>query len=287
LFDSLDKRRDVTIAPYWVAADNKTKVTTNTSATNTSTSIAANLNPGKYRRDWNTSVTAAYTGQFLGAKWQILRYSDVLLMFAESENEINGPTAQAYNAINTVRRRGFGKAMTSADPVADLPAGLNKTNFFKALVRERSLELGAEGVRKYDLIRWNLLEAALNETRTNLTKLGNATTTVSARVTDLTYSYQLGGNPTYTTVLPLFVFLKTGTQADDFSIFLNSIYRPHPTQTSIPGTLRVPWLHSQINTSNRDRFATGFKAGRSELFPIPLGAIQANPNLNPQNPGYQ
>jgi hypothetical protein len=37
----------------------------------------------------------------------ILRYSDVLLMFAEAENELNGPTAAAYDAINLVRRRGF------------------------------------------------------------------------------------------------------------------------------------------------------------------------------------
>jgi len=285
LFDSLDFRRDVTIAPYWVASDNKTKVTTATSVTNTTTSILANLNPGKYRRDWNTSVTPSYTGQFLGGKWQILRYSDVLLMFAEAENEINGPTALAYNAINAVRRRGFGKPIGTADPLADLPAGLDKVSFFKALVRERSLELGGEGVRKYDLIRWNLLEVALNETRANLTKMGNATATVNVRPIDLAVTYQ-AGPPQYNTVLPLFVFLRNGTQAEDMSIFLNSIYRPAPTQTTIAGTLRVPWLHSQINTSNRDRFATGFKAGRSELFPIPLGAIQANPNLLPQNPGY-
>ena len=36
--------------------------------------------------------------QYIGLKWQILRYSDVLLMFAEAENELNGPTAAAYNA---------------------------------------------------------------------------------------------------------------------------------------------------------------------------------------------
>ena len=144
LFDSLDKRRDVSTAPYWVAADNKTKTTTHSSATNTSTSIAANLNPGKYRRDWNTSVTASYTGQFLGLKWQILRYSDVLLMFAEAENEINGPTDLAYNAINMVRRRGFGKPLTIADPTVDLPTGLGKADFFKAIVRERSLELSGK-----------------------------------------------------------------------------------------------------------------------------------------------
>jgi hypothetical protein len=39
----------------------------------------------------------------------IIRYADVLLMYAEAENEINGNTAAAINAINQVRRRGYGK----------------------------------------------------------------------------------------------------------------------------------------------------------------------------------
>ena len=41
-------------------------------------------------------------------------------MFAEAENEINGPTAAAYNAINLVRRRAFGNSNN------DIPAGLSK-----------------------------------------------------------------------------------------------------------------------------------------------------------------
>src|SRR4030095_15485808 len=131
------------------------------------------------------SIPANYTGQFLGLKWQILRYSDVLLMFAEAENEINGPTAAAYNAVNMVRRRGFGKPINSADATVDLPAGLSKAAFFAAIVRERSLELGGEGVRKYDLLRWNLLATALNETKTNLGKLATA-----AAMTPLTYMDQ-------------------------------------------------------------------------------------------------
>ena len=55
-----------------------------------------------------------------------------------------------------VRRRGYGLPI-SATSAVDIPAGLSKADFFKYLVRERALELGAEGIRKYDLIRWNLL----------------------------------------------------------------------------------------------------------------------------------
>lgn len=283
LFDSLDRRKDVTIAPYWVGADNVTKINPSTSTNN---SVAVNMNPGKYRRDWNTNVTPAFTGQFLGGKWQILRYADVLLMFAEAENEINSPTTAAYNAVNMIRRRGFAKPITTPDPAVDLPTGLSKADFFKYIVRERSLELGGEGVRKYDLIRWNLLETALNETKTNLAKLSTATTTVNVTINDLVYTYQ-AGPPARTTALPLFVYLRNGTTTDEFNtIFANSLYRPAPTSTPA-GTTRLPWLHTQINTVALSRFATGFTRNRSELFPIPQGAIDANPNLLPQNPNYQ
>jgi starch-binding outer membrane protein, SusD/RagB family len=282
LFDSTDKRKDVTIAPYWVGADGITKINPSTSTNN---SVAVNMNPGKYRRDWNSGIAPTYTGQFLSLKWQILRYSDVLLMFAEAENEINnGPTAAAYNAINMVRRRGFGKPISTPDATVDIPGGLSKDQFFKVIVRERSLELGGEGVRKYDLLRWNLLASAIADTKTNLDKLSKASATVNVSVSDLVYTYQ-AGPPAYSTALPLFVYLKNGTQADDFSgIFVNSLYKPAPTATPA-GTTKLPWLHTQINTTALSRFATGFTPGRSELFPIPQGARDANFNLT-QNPNY-
>jgi len=278
-FDSLDTRRDVTIAPYWVAADGITKINTSTS---TSTSITVGMNPGKYRRDWNTAITPTFTGQFLGLKWQLLRYSDVLLMFAEAENEINGPTASAYNAINMVRRRGFAKPITTPDPTIDL-SGLNKATFFSALVRERSLELGGEGVRKYDLLRWNLLATALADAKVNLLKLSTATATVNVTVNDLVFNYQ-ARPPANSNALPIAVYLRTGNTADDCTIFLNSLYKPAPTGT-IAGTTRISWLNANINTTALARFATGFTPGRSELFPIPQSARDANFNLT-QNPNY-
>jgi hypothetical protein len=111
VFDSTDTRRDVTCAIYNVNADGVTK---------TGQAITA-INDGKYRRDWisNPSILPTDAVQYLSLKWQIIRYSDVLLMFAEAENEISGPTAAAYNAINQVRRRGYGKSITTADATVD------------------------------------------------------------------------------------------------------------------------------------------------------------------------
>jgi hypothetical protein len=275
LFDSLDKRRDVTIAAYNLNPDARTKL-----AIGSSTSSAATLmNPGKFRRDWNVNVAPTYTGQFLGLKWQILRYADVLLMFAEAENEINGSTAAAYNAVNRVRRRGFGRPVAVADPDVDLPAGLSKADFFKAIVRERSLELGGEGVRKYDLLRWNLLATALAETKTNLGKLATAKSMVSWTYMLQPPAYAMSDN------LPLSMYFKNNSTSDDLSVlYVNSFFKPTPP-TVPSGTTTVAWLHSTISTVALARFATGFTPGRSELFPIPQTARDANFNLT-QNPGY-
>ncbi len=153
-FDSMDLRRDVTCAPYTVGTDGATKTGVGATA----------IVDGKYRRDWINSpaVSPANAVQYFGLKWQLIRYADVLLMFAEAENELNGPTAAAYEAVNKIRRRGFGNNQSLRFLILTLPAGLSKTTFFDALVRERSFELGGEGVRKYDLIRWNLLAAKID-----------------------------------------------------------------------------------------------------------------------------
>jgi hypothetical protein len=215
--------------------------------------------------------------QYFSLKWQILRYADVLLMYAEAENELNGPTASAYNAINQVRRRGYGKAITTPDAAVDL-AGLDKTGFFKALVRERSLELGGEGQRKYDLIRWNLLATALTETKAALLNMSNLAVLQNP-------SY-MAGYPDYcrTTSLPIAMYYITGTTADDKAIWKNSLYTTAPTSTPA-GTTKVTWMSAAINTTALSRFATNFTTGKSELLPIPQPARDANYNLT-QNPGY-
>jgi len=213
LFDSTDTRRDVTIAAYSLGADGVTKVTTNP------TVALSNVFDGKYRRDWirNPTVSPTSQVQYFSLKWQLLRYSDVLLMFAEAENEINGPTAAAYNAINMVRRRGYGRPVTTANATVDLAAGLSKDGFFKALVRERALELGGEGVRKYDLVRWNLLATAFTETKANLVRMGSATGTIS-------FSY-MAGPPAYAADirnLPIYMYMRNNQTADDASLCANN-----------------------------------------------------------------
>lgn len=80
----------------------------------------------------------------------VIRYADVLLMYAEALNELNGPAPDAYQAINQVRKRAR-KGIGNAQP-QDL-SGLTKEQFRAAILRERGWELCAEGHRRWDLLR--------------------------------------------------------------------------------------------------------------------------------------
>jgi tetratricopeptide (TPR) repeat protein len=76
---------------------------------------------------------------------RVMRFAEVLLLYAEAENEANGPTAAAYEAVNRVRER------AGVDPY---PEGLTKDEFFARIAAERRLELTFEFKRFFDIIRW-------------------------------------------------------------------------------------------------------------------------------------
>ena len=95
-----------------------------------------------------------------GVNFTILRYSDVLLTYAEALNEANnGPTTEAYNAINQVRQRARAVGTAFAQPASIYPdlAGLTKAQFRQAILDERAVEFVGEGERRNDLNRYDLL----------------------------------------------------------------------------------------------------------------------------------
>jgi len=92
------------------------------------------------------------------ANWIVLRYADVLLVFAEAENELSGPTDAAYEAVNAVRKRARDEnanGMDEAGELAELPnlEGLSKEGFREAVWAERRMELCFEGHHRWDLLR--------------------------------------------------------------------------------------------------------------------------------------
>lgn len=90
----------------------------------------------------------------------IIRYADVLLMYAEAENRANGsPSAESLECVNQVRRRGFGKDIHTPDPSVDLKMSSGSA-FDEVILNERSLELCFEGHRWADLVRFGKLQEA-------------------------------------------------------------------------------------------------------------------------------
>lgn len=92
--------------------------------------------------------------------WPVIRYAEVLLILAEARNEINGPDADAYAAINQVRRRA---------KLKDLATGLTKDSFRDAVLQERGWELCFEGHRRYDLVRMGKLQARMQQVNISTT----------------------------------------------------------------------------------------------------------------------
>ena len=92
--------------------------------------------------------------------YPILRYSDVYLMRAEALNALNPSDAEAYNCLNTVRRRAFGLNMNEASDI-DIKAGLSKEDFLDVILLERRKEFAFEGQRRFDLLRTHKLKEAM------------------------------------------------------------------------------------------------------------------------------
>uniref|UniRef100_UPI00321775F9 RagB/SusD family nutrient uptake outer membrane protein n=1 Tax=uncultured Draconibacterium sp. TaxID=1573823 RepID=UPI00321775F9 len=91
------------------------------------------------------------------ASYVHMRFADVLLIFAEAENQTNGATSSAYEAINKIRRRALKLDIIIANISADLPVGLSTEDFDKAVINERAWELAFEDKRWFDLVRREML----------------------------------------------------------------------------------------------------------------------------------
>ena len=79
--------------------------------------------------------------------WVYLRYAEILLTYAEAQNEAVGPDGTVYSAINAVRER---------VNMPDIPAGLTQDSMRTRIRHERRIELAMEGQRYFDLKRWQL-----------------------------------------------------------------------------------------------------------------------------------
>ena len=119
--------------------------------------------------NWNTSQTGYYLRKYMndnypidnpwsvagGQPWIYFRYAEILLNYAEAQNEAAGPDATVYQAINSIRSR------TSVNMPA-LPAGLSQSQMRTAIQNERQIELAFEEHRFYDVRRWKIADSTEN-----------------------------------------------------------------------------------------------------------------------------
>jgi hypothetical protein len=85
----------------------------------------------------------------------LFRYAEVLLNFAEAQNEFAGPDQDVYNAVQAIRQR------AGLNPY-QLPAGLTKEQMREVIRNERRVELAFEEHRFWDIRRWKIAEQVMN-----------------------------------------------------------------------------------------------------------------------------
>ncbi len=243
-FDSLDTRRDVTVALYQIDGDNLRLVRDFTE-----------IFIAKWRREWMNPLFPG-TDKYNGINWVLLRYSDILLMYAEAENELNGaPTTEAIDAFRQVRERAY---KGNEDKMPAIPA--DYTGFFDALVQERAWEFGGECIRKYDLIRWNMLGEKIDETRTNLQKL-------------------YAGEAPYESTPRKLVWRNDGEQYEILNMSYNMDSVAIASRDSIYWPNVADWA-DDVQDEFISIYAGYFEANKRELLPIHQTIIDLNPNLS-------
>lgn len=157
-YDKADQRRNVSVCNYGIVLNkngNKYQMETYNG-----------MGVGKYRINWKKERGSSDSKRDIN--FPILRYSDVLLMYAEALNELNnGPTTEAINAVKEVRKRAF--RGDEAKAAAGIPT--THDDFLTFIQQERKLELAFEGLRRTDLTRWGIQYEKLTGEKERLVNL--------------------------------------------------------------------------------------------------------------------
>lgn len=136
IFNTLDKTINGANNPnYMTAADNSSK---------TGLTWAKYLEPmNQYIDIWSSNACPI-----------MFRYAEVLLAYAEAENELMGPSTDVYQKINRVRNR-------VNMPDVDQAKYGSKETLRELIRRERAVEFAGEGLRRADLVRWKAADGKL------------------------------------------------------------------------------------------------------------------------------
>lgn len=217
-FADHDVRRDVTCSRFSHDADTIKVI-----------SGPMEMNVAKWDRFNCPADLGAGSSKGTGINWPLMRYSDVLLMLAEAENELNGPTALAKEQLTKVRTRAFAGSPTFSQDVTQYvnDVAASKAQFFEAIVNERAWEFGGECIRKWDLVRWNNYGTVINNVLRQLNAWGLAMT------------------PELVENLP-----ALAAKYPEYTRYLN--WAPKLYYTKVPGTQKLSelqWLNDRLSVS--------------------------------------
>ncbi len=90
--------------------------------------------------------------------YSIIRYAEILLAYAEAKNEVSGPDATIFAALNDIRDR-------AGMPPVDQTVNNTKEKLREVIRNERRIELAGEGQRYFDIRRWNIAATVMKTTK--------------------------------------------------------------------------------------------------------------------------
>ncbi|PRD54228.1 RagB/SusD family nutrient uptake outer membrane protein [Sphingobacterium gobiense] len=261
-FEEGDVRRDVTISNYAITAESIHQMNT-----------YANHMVGKFRVNWkgDGGVSAAQRD----INWIHLRYADILLMYAEAENELNnGPTAVAKEMYEKVRLRAF---QNDRSKIGETPG--TYADFRDAIIQERKLELGFEGWRRTDLIRWGILYEKLTETKQEILDLANHTGKYEGVAQYRAYKRTDARTFNDPTVALDFIALESEPTQEERTALENQGY----TILNMYGASAVFFANAFSADAVWVRnIYRGLEKNKVELFPLNTTTIDNNPGLRGQ-----
>ncbi|KFF12573.1 RagB/SusD family nutrient uptake outer membrane protein [Flavobacterium hydatis] len=286
-FTEGDQRRDFSIATYTVnALGNKVALLT--------TKQDESWTAAKWSREFQTNSTQERV--YTHINWVIMRYSDLLLMRAEVENELNeGPNAIAYDAINQVRKRAFGADVQGSRIAIDIKdKGTGYKSAANVLIKITGgggtdaaaavVTLASGGIGTIAMLRSG--DGYTSEPIVTITSVdGNGSgATAVARVLPKATTAEMN--------------LKTGLSKADF---LKALQQERAWELSNEGMRRADLIRwgiladkiaetstavKLIRTTYFYPSVANFVSGKHELYPFPQNETDVNKSITRQNPKY-
>jgi len=112
----------------------------------------------------NNELATSYSGH--NEDWIILRYADILLDYAEAQNEASGPASDVYQVLKDIRTRAG--ILPGSNNNYGLKTGMTQAEMRTAIQNERRVEMAFEESRYWDIRRWKIAETVMNQPRLGL-----------------------------------------------------------------------------------------------------------------------